>query len=73
MRGAQQGGIGDTGERATTAPIIHQRAPEDVLSDPLDDHPFGLGCLQEVGGLRAKSIKRGIRKADSEPVHTIKR
>lgn len=34
VRGAQQLGLANTGERATILPAVHQRAAEDVLADP---------------------------------------
>ena len=71
--GAQQGEVGDAGNRAATAPIIHQRSAEDVLADALDDEPLGLGRLRQTGGLRAKSRERGVGKADAELVDAVER
>jgi hypothetical protein len=45
---------------AAPAPIIHQRSAEDALTNALDDEPFGLSRLRQLGSLRAKSRKRGV-------------
>jgi hypothetical protein len=37
LRGSQQRGISDAGDRAAGPPIIHQGGAEDVLADALDD------------------------------------
>jgi hypothetical protein len=58
VRGAQQGGIGDAGDRAAASPIIDQGDAEDVLADALDDEPLDLGCLRQAGGLRTKLGER---------------
>jgi hypothetical protein len=71
--GTQQGGIGDAGDRAAGAPIIHQGRAEDVLADALDDEPLGLGRLRQVGGLCAKPGEQRIGKADAELVDAVER
>ena len=59
--GPQQLRIGDAGDRAAAALIIHQRSAEDVLADALDDEPLGLGRLRQTGNLRAKTGERASR------------
>ena len=61
--GAQQGGVGDAGDRAAGSPIIHQGGAEDVLADALDNEPLDLGRLRQAGGLCAKPDERRIREA----------
>ena len=70
---AQQGGVGNTGNRATTAPIIHQCRAEDVLTDALDGEPLDFGRLRQAGSLRAKSRKWSVGKANAELVHAVER
>jgi hypothetical protein len=73
VRGAQQGGIGDAGNRAAASPIINQRGAKDVLADALEDEPFGFGSLRQVGGLCAKPGERGVWEADAELVGAVER
>jgi hypothetical protein len=61
VRGAQQGGIGDAGDRAAASPIIDQGDAEDVLADALDDEPLDLSCLRQADALRTKLGERGVR------------
>ena len=56
VRGAQQRGFGDAGERAAAAPIIHQGIPEHVLPNALDHQALGLGGAREARGLGVEAM-----------------
>ena len=68
VRGAQQRRIGDAGERAATAPVIHQGIAEDVLADALDHQPLGLGGSRKARRLGVKARERRVGQADGELV-----
>ena len=65
--GAQQGGIGDAGDRAAATPVIHQRISEDVLANALDYEVLGLGILRQSSGFCAKPGQRLDLAAASAP------
>jgi hypothetical protein len=46
MRGPQQSEINNAGDRAPPSPGVHQRGAKNVLANPLDDAPLGLGRLR---------------------------
>jgi hypothetical protein len=45
VRGAQQGRVGDAGQRAAALPVIHQARAKNTLADPLHHQPFSFGCM----------------------------
>src|SRR4051794_37427366 len=58
VRSAEQPGLGDAGERAAPAPVVHQRVAKHILADALDDETLCLGGSRQHGGLGMKARER---------------
>ena len=66
--GAEQGWVGDSGQRATGLPVVEQAVAEDVLADALDGEALDFGGPGESGGLMLEDVQRRIRQAGGELV-----
>ena len=68
VRGAQQLGVGDAGQRAAAPPVIHQAGSKNVLADPLHDQPLGLSRLGKISDTLPEFPQRRLGKADTQRI-----
>lgn len=68
MRGAQEGGVCDTGQGAAGLPVFHEACAKNVLADALDMEAFGFGFLRQLLGLRLKFHQRRVGQAGGQAV-----
>ena len=73
VRGPQERGLGDAGERTASAPIVHKGVAKQILADALDDEPLGLRRPRQLGVLRAEAQERCVGQANSELVDAVER
>jgi hypothetical protein len=71
--GSEQRWLGDAGDWAAAAPVIHQGVSKNVLADALDHQPLGFGRSGKIGCLGLEAIKWRFRQAHRELVDTIER
>ena len=71
VRSAQQGRVGNAGQRATPLPVIHQAVAKDVLPDPLHDQPFGLRRARQICSAPLELPQRRIGQTDAQFVDAM--
>ena len=71
VRRAQQGLIGDAGQRAAALPVNHQAGTKNVLADPLHHQPLGLGYLGQSCDANLEFPQRRVEQAYTQRINAI--